>query len=214
MTKRVLEALLFSADQPVALAKLAQLSPKEVEPSSLKELLEELALEYEGRAIELRQVAGGWQFCTRPEYGDWVRRFLQAEARQRLSRAALETLAIIVYRQPITKTEIEDLRGVDSSGVLKTLLERRLIKSLGRKQVVGRPILYGSSREFLQYFGLRDLTDLPRPEDLGSPELPFDEMEGLLPEGSEGLDAAVEEGDILWVAEGSPSNGDGQAEGD
>lgn len=211
MTKHVLEALLFSADQPVSLAKLAQLSPAAVEPSALKELLEELASEYEGRAVELREVAGGWQFCTRPEYGDWVRRFLQAEARQKLSRAALETLAIIVYRQPITKTEIEDLRGVDSSGVLKTLLERRLIKSLGRKQVVGRPILYGSSREFLQYFGLRDLTDLPRPEDLASPELPFDEMEGLPPEA---LEAPEEGGDVLWVAEGPPSNGDGQTEGD
>ena len=104
------------------------------------------------------------------------------ESRAKLSRAALDTLAIVVYRQPITKPEVEALRGVDSSGVLKTLLERRLIKILGRKRVVGRPILYGSSREFLQYFGLSDLTDLPRPEDMDMPTevAPVDEQGDLL----------------------------------
>jgi segregation and condensation protein B len=201
LTKHVLEAILFAADQPLSVAKLAQLSPKPVEPASLQVALEELAAEYEGRAVELRQVAGGWQFCTRPEYGDWVRKFLQAEARQKLSRAALETLAIIVYRQPITKTEIEALRGVDSSGVLKTLLERRLVKVLGRKRVIGRPILYGSSREFLQYFGLNDLTDLPRTEDL---ELPLEGLEGHLAESSEALSEA------LALAEGALGDGDGE----
>lgn len=209
LTKHVLEAILFAADQPLSVAKLAQLSPGPVEAASLQEALEELAADYEGRAVELRQVAGGWQFCTRPEYGDWVRRFLQAEARQKLSRAALETLAIIVYRQPITKTEIEALRGVDSSGVLKTLLERRLIKVLGRKRVIGRPMLYGSSREFLQYFGLKDLTDLPRPEDLEPPpELP---LEGLEERFAEGTEASVE---TLALAEGALNDGDGEPQGD
>lgn len=208
LTKHSLEAILFAADQPVSLAKLAQLCPAPVEPASLRSMLEELAGEYEGRAVRLREVAGGWQFCTRPEYGEWVKKFIQAEARQKLSRAALETLAIIVYRQPITKTEIEALRGVDSSGVLKTLLERRLIKVLGRKQVIGRPILYGSSREFLQYFGLRDLTDLPRPDEMEPPpELPFEDLEGEL------SGQLTESDEALVLAEGVLSDGDGQTQG-
>lgn len=187
LTKQVLEALLFSADQPVTVAQLAQLSPEPADKPTVRAMLEELAEDYEGRGVQLREVAGGWQLLTRPEHGEWVRRLHQDESRAKLSRAALETLAIIVYRQPVTKTEIEALRGVDSSGVLKTLLERHLLKILGRKRVVGRPILYGSSREFLQYFGLNDLTDLPRPDDIGPPP------EGLIEEMHGEEFAALEE---------------------
>ena len=182
LNKQIIEALLFAADQPITLAQMAELGPEDVEKASLRVMLEELAEDYDGRGVQLKEVAGGWQLSTRPEYGEWVRRMHHVESRAKLSRAALETLAIIVYRQPITKTELEALRGLDSSGVLKTLLERRLIKILGRKRVVGRPILYGSSREFLQYFGLSDLTDLPRPEDLDMPPeaAPADEQGDLL----------------------------------
>lgn len=208
LTKNVIEALLFAADQPLTLSRLGQLSPEPVEPAPLKAMLEELAADYEGRGVQLKEVAGGWQLCTRPEYGEWVRKFLQAEASQKLSRPALETLAIVVYRQPITKPEIEALRGVDSSGVLKTLLERRLVKVLGRKQVIGRPILYGSSREFLQYFGLKDLTDLPRPEEL-VPAL----QEALAEEGGELLEALENSGEALALAEGSSNGGQGEPQG-
>ncbi len=182
LNKQILEALLFAADQPITLAQMAELGPEDVEKASLRVMLEELAEDYDGRGVQLKEVAGGWQLSTRPEYGEWVRRMHHVESRAKLSRAALDSLAIVVYRQPITKTEVEALRGVDSSGVLKTLLERRLIKILGRKRVVGRPILYGSSREFLQYFGLSDLTDLPRPEDLDMPPeaAPADEQGDLL----------------------------------
>jgi len=182
LNKQIIEALLFAADQPITLAQMAELGPEDVEKASLRVMLEELAADYDGRGVQLKEVAGGCQLSTRPEYGEWVRRMHHVESRAKLSRAALDTLAIVVYRQPITKTEVEALRGVDSSGVLKTLLERRLIKILGRKRVVGRPILYGSSREFLQYFGLSDLTDLPRPEDLDMPPeaAPADEQGDLL----------------------------------
>lgn len=182
LNKQIIEALLFAADQPITLAQMAELGPEDVEKASLRVMLEELAEDYDGRGVQLKEVAGGWQLSTRPEYGEWVRRMHHVESRAKLSRAALDTLAIVVYRQPITKTEVEALRGVDSSGVLKTLLERRLIKILGRKRVVGRPILYGSSREFLQYFGLSDLTDLPRPEDMDMPPevAPADEQGDLL----------------------------------
>ncbi|MFQ5892756.1 MAG: SMC-Scp complex subunit ScpB [Nitrospinota bacterium] len=198
LTKQVLEALLFAADQPITLGHLAQISPEPVEKVSLQWMLEELAADYEGRGIQLQEVAGGWQLVTRPEFGEWIRRLLQVEPRAKVSRAALETLAIIVYRQPITKMEIEALRGVDSSGVLKTLLERRLIKILGRKQVVGRPLLYGSSREFLQYFGLSELTDLPRPEDIGPPlEAPPEDEPG------EDLEAFAAVGEAQAVGDGT-----------
>lgn len=182
LNKQIIEALLFAADQPITLAQMAELGPEDVEKASLRVMLEELAADYDGRGVQLKEVAGGWQLSTRPEYGEWVRRMHHVESRAKLSRAGLDTLAIVVYRQPITKTEVEALRGVDSSGVLKTLLERRLIKILGRKRVVGRPILYGSSREFLQYFGLSDLTDLPRPEDMDMPPevAPVDEQGDLL----------------------------------
>ncbi len=205
MTKQILEALLFAADQPVTLAQLAQLSPEPAEKAAVRAMLEDLAADYEGRGVQLKEVAGGWQFLTRPEHGEWVRRLIQDESRAKLSRAALETLAIIVYRQPVTKIEIEGLRGVDSSGVLKTLLERRLVKILGRKRVIGRPILYGSSREFLQYFGLSNLTDLPRPEDIGPP------LEGM-PEEMQGEEfAALEE---LVEAQAVGDGGVGHEEGE
>ena len=196
LNKQIIEALLFAADQPITLAQMAELGPEDVEKASLRVMLEELAADYDGRGVQLKEVAGGWQLSTRPEYGEWVRRMHHVESRTKLSRAALDTLAIVVYRQPITKTEVEALRGVDSSGVLKTLLERRLIKILGRKRVVGRPILYGSSREFLQYFGLSDLTDLPRPEDMDMP-----------PEAA----GADEQGDLLAVLE---APGEAQVVGD
>ena len=196
LNKQIIEALLFAADQPITLAQMAELGPEDVEKESLRVMLEELADDYDGRGVQLKEVAGGWQLSTRPEYGEWVRQMHHVESRAKLSRAALDTLAIVVYRQPITKPEVEALRGVDSSGVLKTLLERRLIKILGRKRVVGRPILYGSSREFLQYFGLSDLTDLPRPEDMDMP-----------PEAA----GADEQGDLLAVLE---APGEAQVVGD
>lgn len=132
--------------------------------------------------LQLVEVAGGYQIVTRPELSEWVRRLFHERKSQKLSVAALETLAVIAYKQPITAPEITDIRGVNTAGVVATLLERRLIKIAGRKQVVGRPFLYATTREFLIRFGLRDLNDLPKIEDMAD-VLGFEPPTGLAEAG-------------------------------
>ena len=164
--RSAVEALLFSSDQPLTLSLLAE--ALDAPPERVSEALVELGAEYKAReaGVELREMAGGWIVTTTAEQHEWVARMLRGKRKMRLSRAALETLAIIAYKQPVTKSEIEAIRGVDSSGTLATLLERSLVTIKGRSTVVGRPLLYGSTPDFLNYFGLRDLTELPRPEEL------------------------------------------------
>src|SRR6267378_3667124 len=161
-----IEALLFSSDQPLPLSLLAE--SLEAEPADVIDGLTALGLQYteRGAGVELREIAGGWQFVTAPEQADYVGRMLRGKRKMRLSRPALETMAIVAYKQPVTKTEIEAIRGVDSTAVLGTLLERNLVTIRGRSKVVGRPLLYGTTPEFLDYFGLNDLSELPRPEEL------------------------------------------------
>ena len=161
-----LEALLFSSDQPLTLALLSE--SLESEPDVVQATLLELGEAYAARdaGIELREIAGGWMLVTTPAQAEWVGRMLRGKRKMRLSRPALETMAIVAYKQPVTKTEIEAIRGVDSTAVLTTLLERNLVTIRGRSKVVGRPLLYGTTPEFLDYFGLKDLTELPRPEEL------------------------------------------------
>lgn len=161
-----LEALLFSSDQPLPVALLAE--SLDVETERIVETLAELgaACQARGAGVELREIAGGWMLVTTPDQAEWVGRMLRGRKKMRLSRPALETMAIVAYKQPVTKSEIEAIRGVDSSAVLATLLERNLVTIRGRSKVVGRPLLYGTTPEFLDYFGLRDLTELPRPEEL------------------------------------------------
>jgi len=158
--RTVVESLLFVTDKPVTLDQLHEATG--VDKPRLEEALAQLGeIHRDGvSGIVLTEVAGGWQFRTEPESGEFVRRFLRVKP-QRLTRAALETLVIIAYRQPVTRPEIEDVRGVDSGAVVKALLERRLIKILGKKDEVGRPILYGTTREFLEFFALKDLSALP-----------------------------------------------------
>ncbi|MEJ2200528.1 MAG: SMC-Scp complex subunit ScpB [Desulfuromonadaceae bacterium] len=176
--KPIIEALIFVSEAPVTLAQIAEVLDEE--KNRVLPLLRQLSEEYAaaGRGILLEQVAGGYQFRTRPEYAEWVRR-LSRNKPFRFSRAALETLAIIAYRQPIIRAEIEYLRGVDSGGVLKTLLDKRLVRILGKKDVPGRPMIYGTSKEFLEFFGLKDLAGLPT----------LKELNELVPEAS-----SVEEG--------------------
>jgi segregation and condensation protein B len=161
-----LEALLFSSDEPLTLSLLAE--SLDVAPEAVVEALARLDESYRARGagVELREIAGGHLLVTAPEHAEWVGRLLRGRKRVRLSRAALETMAIVAYKQPVTKVEIESIRGVDSSAVLATLLERNLITIRGRSKVVGRPLLYGTTAEFLDYFGLKDLAELPRPEEL------------------------------------------------
>jgi segregation and condensation protein B len=164
--RAILEALVFASPQPITPREVAKVLAG-VERERWQAALEELRADYarDGRGLQLVEVAGGWQITTRPEYNDWVRELLDPKAPTRLSIQALETLAVIAYKQPVTLPEIIELRGVKSGGVLKTLLEKRLIRIVGRKEVVGRPMLYGTTRQFLLHFGLKDLAELPRIEE-------------------------------------------------
>jgi segregation and condensation protein B len=161
-----LEALLFSSSRPVKKKDLADVLEATVE--AVEKALEHLATDAERaeRGVRLEEVAGGWRFVTRPEFDGLLRKFHEVSERSRLSLAALETLAIIAYRQPMTLPEIQDIRGVNSASVLNTLFEKKLITTAGRKSVVGSPFLYRTTPEFLVRFGLKDVEDLPQPEEL------------------------------------------------
>ena len=161
-----LEALLFSSARPIREVELAEVL--EATPEAVAAALGSLAEEADSpaRGVRLESVAGGWRYVTRPEFDSLLRKFHEVTERSRLSLAALETLAIIAYRQPITMPEIQEIRGVNSSSVLTTLLEKKLVTTAGRKPVVGTPFLYRTTREFLVRFGLNELDDLPKPEEL------------------------------------------------
>jgi len=201
--KAIIENILLAADQPVSETQFKNLLGSEVERVSFKSILEELMDEYSSRNLQILQVAEGYQLCTRHDYSGWVRKFLKFDKTTKLSQPSLDTLAIIAYKQPLTKAEVEEIRGVDSSGVVRTLLEKKVISPGGRKKVPGRPIMYRTTRKFLEYFGLRDLSDLPTLEDFKESELegqispdqttlPFDELSG---------DAAEEMVDTVSEAE-------------
>lgn len=165
----VIECLLFASPDPLTTEKMAQVL--EVEERWVYQALRDLQARYaeEGRGLQIVQVAEGYQLRTHPDFAPYVHRLLSSPP-QRLSRASLEVLAIVAYRQPITLAEIEVIRGVDSSKVVKALQERQLIREVGRKEAPGRPILYGTTDQFLLYFGLKSLSDLPPLEDLGEQE--------------------------------------------
>jgi segregation and condensation protein B len=200
--KAILESLLFAAGEPVPLARLATVLDN-VAREAIKKALGEMILGYGAgaRGVVLEEVAGGYQLRTPKEHALYVRKLLAAKP-PRLSRPLLETLAIIAYRQPITRPEIEQLRGVDSGGVLETLLERRLVRIAGRKEAPGRPIMYATSPEFLEVFGLRDLEGLPDLEE-------FKELEArAAQEASETSEAAAvhEASAAPALGEGAPSH--------
>jgi segregation and condensation protein B len=180
----ILESVLFSAQKPLSLPELREVLAaatehaagdeivrafKKAKETDLTTALEQLAKDHEaaGRSFRLVCVAGAWQFVTQPEFGPWLKALVGVKARPpRLSQPALETLAIIAYRQPITRAEIEQIRGVNVDGTMQTLLERGLVEQVGRAEVVGRPMTYGSTALFLEYFGLRSLDDLPAADEL------------------------------------------------
>lgn len=164
--KPVIEALLFVAEEPLPLKQLCKVLGR-VDEAAVVETLAELQADYEARGsgLEVREIANGWRISTRPQFHDFIRKYLKTRPSARLSLPALETLAVIAYKQPITIPEILEIRGVTSSSSIKTLLEKRLISTKGRKETVGKPMMYGTSKEFLLHFGLRDLTELPSMED-------------------------------------------------
>jgi segregation and condensation protein B len=194
-----LEAILFVSAEPVPRARLLELFAAD-ERAEAAAALDAVLARYpaaEGRGVMVDEVAGGVRLVTRPELGGWLRRFFEVRGGHKLSMAALETLAIIAYRQPITGPEIQELRSVNPAGVLKTLLERRLVRIAGRKAVVGNPFLYRTTREFLVHFGLGDLGDLPPLEELEEMlggEEGADVGEGEVPAGDEDGGEAGEEG--------------------
>ena len=170
--KSIVENVLLAADQPINASELSKIFLDGTDKNQLQSILDELKEEYNSRNLQIMEVADGYQLCTRHEYNDWIRKYLKLDRSSRLSQPSLDTLSIIAYKQPLTRQEVDDIRGVDSSGVLKTLLEKKVIGPAGRKKVPGRPIMYRTTQKFLEYFGLKDLSDLPTLEDLR------EEMEG------------------------------------
>jgi segregation and condensation protein B len=173
----ICEALIFVSEEPIAIKALADILSED--KGWVQVAVEELSKEFNerGGGLMLREVAGGWQFATRPEHHEHIRAYLKSKPSAKLSLAALETLAVIAYKQPVTVPEILEIRGVQSSSAIKTLLDKRLIIAKGRKETVGRPMMYGTSKDFLLQFGLRDLGELPNVED-------FEDLAG----GGEGVE--------------------------
>jgi segregation and condensation protein B len=161
----IIEALIFVSEEPLSTKTMAEVLREDREV--IETAVTELAKEFNGRngGLQLREVAGGWQFATRPEYHEHVRAYLKSRPSAKLSIASLETLAVIAYKQPVTVPEILEIRGVQSPSSIKTLLDKKLIVAKGRKETVGRPMMYGTSKDFLIQFGLKDLSELPSMED-------------------------------------------------
>jgi segregation and condensation protein B len=159
--KALLEAMLFVAGEPVTAASIAKST--DLQEQEIRRLMEEMTAEYRERnaGLLIAEIADGYQMVTNPEYAVWLKRFKNIAQSNKLSTSGLETLAIIAYKQPVTKLEVDQLRGVNSDGAVKSLLEKRLIKIVGKKESPGRPFLYGTTKEFLQYFGLKSLSELP-----------------------------------------------------
>lgn len=181
--KRILEGFLFVSEKTLGVDEIREVL-EEGSPSEIREALVELKLDYAAgeRGFRLEEVAGGFRFATDSSIAPWLKKLYRARQKVSLSKPALETLAIVAYRQPITRTEIEAIRGVNVDGVVKTLLERGLIRITGRKEVLGRPILYGTSREFLEHFGMKGLEDLPPLSEFTEKDLTPEELASRLPE--------------------------------
>ena len=192
----IIESLLFVAEEPLTMEKLKSVL-ESVEAREIKAALQALGDQYEARGggFMLYEVAGGWQLRSRPEYNEWIKRMLQPSP-QRLSKPALETLAIVAYNQPIIRADIEHIRGVDCGGVLRQLMERKLVRVLGRKEIPGRPLIYATTKLFLELFGLKDLKDLPSPKEI-------EEMAAAMEEANQDLSAGTDETRTMDASESS-----------
>lgn len=177
--KPIIESLLFVAEEPLTVEKIKRITAY-AETKEIKDALAALSAEYDLRpgGFYLDEVAGGFQIRTRPEYNEWIRKLIQPRP-LRLSKAALETLVIIAYKQPIIRSDIEYLRGVDCGGVLRVLLERKLIRVLGRREIAGRPLIYATTKHFLEVFDLKNLKDLPTPKEIEDLGASFNETEEI-----------------------------------
>jgi len=215
--KQVLEALLFVSERPLSVKELKDILKDDYQDTgnaggNIESLLNELKTEYDAanKPYEIRFVANGWTFATKTNFSPWIKKLLKEKSVLKLSPSALETLAMIAYKQPVTRAEIDELRGVESSGVIDTLLERKLIKITGRKEALGRPLLYGTTQEFLRHFGLAHLSELPLIEDMPKesqqtenrpePELPFDGAESAEEPSAQQQETALPQEDGNYVA--------------
>ena len=199
--KAIVESLLFVSPDPLSVQRLVAVIG-DVKKADIDRALRSLAedLEQEGRGIRLAEIAGGYRLVTKQEYSAWIKRLDKTKSTAKLSRSALESLAIIAYKQPIVKSEIEEIRGVETSGVVRTLLERKLVRIVGRKEVPGRPIMYGTTKYFLEHFGLNDLSQLP-------PLREFKELgesdQSMLPMGDVEIQAPEVSAEAAEAAEGT-----------
>ena len=184
LNKSVIEALLFVSEKPVLLEQIKKVM-ETVTPAEIKQTLDELKAEYEqhNRGMTIVEIAGGYQMLTNSRYANYIREFYKTKHKEKLSKPALETLAIVAYKQPVSRVDIELIRGVNSDGVVAHLLNKELIKVVGRKDIPGRPYLYGTTRQFLEYFGLKSLEDMPRLEEF--PSLLAVEEKGTSGEGQQ-----------------------------
>ncbi|PIU42002.1 MAG: SMC-Scp complex subunit ScpB [Candidatus Omnitrophica bacterium CG07_land_8_20_14_0_80_42_15] len=178
--KKVIEALLFASNKPVSINNFSEIL-EDIDSREIRELLNELKKEYEDtqKPVSITEIAGGFQFATDPYYAPWIRKLYKQDKHSRISMPALETLAVIAYRQPITRSEIEAIRGVNVDGVIHSLLERALIKTCGRKETAGRPILYSTTTEFLKHFGLNSLNELPKLKEFSEADIKLGETKEL-----------------------------------
>ncbi len=202
--KSAIEAVLFIAGAPLSLDRLKSLF-EEATQEQIEAQLTGLRQAYDdrGAGIMLAEIAGGYQLATRPEYAAWLRKFRSVKVSARLSKPALETLAIIAYKQPITRTEAEVIRGVNIGGIMRNLMERRLVKIVGKKDVPGKPLLYGTTPEFLQYFGLKDLSALPTLKEFQELEAGEEVMEEVV--GDENAEAAEAQASEDATTSGEPT---------
>ncbi len=200
--KSIVESLIFVSESPLSVERMRKAIP-DAEAAEIREALQTLSEEYEARkgGFVLKEVAGGFQFRTRPEYHEWIKNLIQPNP-VRVSRAALETLAIIAYKQPIIRSDVEHIRGVDCGGIIRTLLERKLIRILGRKEIPGRPLIYATTKYFLELFDLKNLRDLPTPNEI-------DALENLPEETEETGSPAPEDDGIEIPGESGEERMDG-----
>lgn len=168
--KRIVEALLFAVQEPISVRKICEVV-EDVEAKEIREAIQQLREEYEihDMVFQIEEIANGFQLLSRPEYHEWISKIRKKSGESKLSQQALETLSIIAYKQPIIRAEIEAIRGVQSGQMIRTLIEKGLVKITGRDEVLGRPLLYGTTTKFLDHFGLKSIKDLPKVEDLEMP---------------------------------------------
>lgn len=204
--KHAIESIVFASESPLTAVQIREAFEKEITESAIREKLEVLKDEYKtmGRGFLLYEMAGGYQFVTDPRYSVFLKRFYQERDKKRLTQAALETLSVIAYKQPVTRADIEFIRGVNVDGPIKTLLERNLVKIVGRKDVPGRPMMYGTTKEFLNYLGLNSINDLPPLPEYGLKDI---EPHLLPPE----LKAGANDANSPSSAPGDPPQGGNEA---